>query len=58
MLITSQYPVKSWYDAFQDPTLADATLDRIVHQTHEINLKGGSIRKAVGMKEVCHGQDK
>ncbi|WP_395344910.1 IS21-like element helper ATPase IstB [Ningiella sp. W23] len=58
MLITSQYPVKSWYDAFQDPTLADATLDRIVHQTHEINLKGGSIRKAIGMQEVRHGQDK
>ena len=58
MLITSQYPVKSWYDAFQDPTLADATLDRIVHQTHEINLKGGSIRKAIGMQEVRNGQDK
>jgi DNA replication protein DnaC len=50
MIITSQYPIKAWYDAFQDPTIADATLDRIVHQTHEITLKGESIRKAMGMK--------
>lgn len=50
MIITSQYPIKSWYDAFQDPTIADATMDRIVHQTHEIVLKGESIRKAMGMK--------
>jgi DNA replication protein DnaC len=49
MIITSQYPIKAWYDAFQDPTIADATLDRIVHQTHEIVLKGESIRKAIGM---------
>jgi DNA replication protein DnaC len=51
MIITSQYPIKSWHDAFQDPTLADATLDRIVHQTHEIVLKGESIRKVMGIKE-------
>lgn len=49
IVITSQYPIKAWYDAFQDPTIADATLDRIVHQTHEITLKGESIRKAIGM---------
>jgi DNA replication protein DnaC len=49
MIITSQYPIKAWFDAFQDPTVADATLDRIVHQTHEIVLKGESIRKAIGM---------
>lgn len=54
MIITSQYAVKDWYDAFQDPTIADATLDRIVHQAHEIALKGGSIRKAMGMTEVTH----
>lgn len=50
VIITSQYPVKAWYDAFQDPTIADATLDRIVHQAHQITLKGESIRKAIGMK--------
>lgn len=50
MIITSQYPIKSWYNAFQDPTLADATLDRIVHQTHEIVLKGESIRKVMGFQ--------
>jgi DNA replication protein DnaC len=50
MIITSQYPVKAWYEAFQDPTIADATLDRIVHQTHEIVLKGESLRKVMGIK--------
>lgn len=54
MIITSQYPIKAWYDAFQDPTIADATLDRIVHQTHEITLKGESIRKAMGMTEALN----
>lgn len=50
MIITSQYPVKDWYDAFQDPTIADATLDRIVHQAHQIKLEGDSLRKLLGIK--------
>jgi DNA replication protein DnaC len=50
LLITSQYPIEAWYEAFQDPTIADATLDRIVHQAHTISLKGESIRKTMGMK--------
>lgn len=49
-LITSQYPTNEWYDAFQEPTIADASLDRIVHQAHNIVLKGESIRKAMGLK--------
>lgn len=49
-LITSQYPTTDWYDAFQDPTIADASLDRIVHQSHKIVLKGDSIRKAMGLE--------
>jgi DNA replication protein DnaC len=54
MIITSQYPVEAWHDAFQDPTIADATLDRIVHQTHSLTLKGDSIRKTMGMQETEH----
>ena len=44
-LITSQLPVKSWHEWLADPTLADAILDRIVHRSHRIALKGGSLRK-------------
>jgi DNA replication protein DnaC len=44
-LITSQLPVKHWYDILGDPTLADAILDRLVHNAHKINLKGDSMRK-------------
>lgn len=45
LLITSQYPIKKWYDLFNDPTIADAILDRIVHQSHIIQLQGESLRK-------------
>ena len=39
-LITSQLPVKSWHTYLNDPTLADAILDRVVHSSHKIELKG------------------
>jgi len=44
-VITSQLPVKKWHDWLSDPTLADAILDRLVHNAHRIELKGGSLRK-------------
>ena len=44
-LIASQLPVKLWHEHIGDPTLADAILDRLVHNAHRINLKGGSMRK-------------
>ena len=43
-LITSQLPVKAWHTYLDDPTLADAILDRIVHSSHKIALKGKSLR--------------
>jgi len=43
-LITSQLPVKAWHTYLDDPTLADAILDRIVHSSHKIDLKGTSLR--------------
>ena len=43
-LITSQLPVKAWHTYLDDPTLADAILDRVVHSSHKIDLKGGSLR--------------
>jgi len=44
-LVTSQLPVKHWHEQIGDPTLADAILDRLVHNAYKINLKGGSMRK-------------
>lgn len=44
-LITSQLPVSAWHEWLNDPTLADAILDRIVHAAHKIALKGESMRK-------------
>lgn len=44
-LITSQLPVKAWHAYLDDPTLADAILDRIVHSSHKIELKGQSLRE-------------
>ena len=44
-IVTSQIPVDHWHDIIADPTLADAILDRLVHNAYRINLKGGSMRK-------------
>lgn len=51
-VITSQLPIEKWYDIIADPTLADAILDRLVHQAYRFNLAGVSMRKApVEMKD-------
>jgi DNA replication protein DnaC len=44
-LITSQIPVDRWHDLIGDPTLADAILDRIVHNANRIQLRGDSLRR-------------
>jgi len=44
-LVTSQLPVKHWHDILSNPTLADAILDRLVHNAYKIELKGESMRK-------------
>ncbi len=44
-LITSQLPVTHWHDIIGDPTLADAILDRLLHNAHKLTLKGESMRK-------------
>lgn len=44
-LITSQIPVDRWHDLIGDPTLADAILDRVVHNAHRIQLRGDSLRR-------------
>jgi DNA replication protein DnaC len=44
-LIASQVPIADWHRRISDPTLADAILDRLVHNAHRIELKGESQRK-------------
>lgn len=44
-IITSQLPLEHWHAWLQDPTLADAIPDRLVHQAHKLPLKGDSMRK-------------
>ncbi len=44
-LITSQLPVDQWHRYLDDPTLADAILDRLVHNAHRLELKGESMRR-------------
>ncbi len=44
-IVTSQLPVKDWHAAMQDPTLADAILDRLVHNAYKIELEGDSMRR-------------
>lgn len=45
MIIATQIPIKEWFDMIGDPTIADAVLDRLVHNAHKIDLKGESMRK-------------
>jgi len=44
-LVTSQLPVENWHEIIGNPTLADAILDRLIHNAYRINLKGESMRK-------------
>jgi len=50
-LIATQIPVADWHARIPDPTLADAILDRLVHNAHRFELKGESMRKT---KTPCH----
>lgn len=44
-LVTSQIPVEHWHEIVGDATFGDAILDRLLHNTHRITLKGGSMRR-------------
>lgn len=56
-LIASQLPVKHWHDYIAEATLADAILDRLVHGSHRLELKGSSMRKARADTELAEGAD-
>ena len=44
-IVTSQLPIEHWHETIGNPTRADAILDRLIHNAHKIQLKGGSMRK-------------
>lgn len=45
VIVTSQLPVQGWYEIIGEKTIADAILDRLIHQSHRIELRGESMRK-------------
>ena len=47
-LVLSQLPTDQWYASIGDNTLADAILDRLMHNAHRLQLKGESMRKILG----------
>ena len=44
-LVTSQVPIDRWYEIIGNPTIADAILDRLVHNAYRIELSGESLRR-------------
>jgi DNA replication protein DnaC len=44
-IVAAQLPIEHWHENIRDPTIADAVLDRLVHNAYKINLKGESMRK-------------
>jgi DNA replication protein DnaC len=49
-IITSQVPIDHWHEVSADPTIADAVLDRLVHNAHRLELKGDSMRKITAQR--------
>ncbi|MFH4054993.1 IS21-like element helper ATPase IstB [Acinetobacter baumannii] len=55
-IVTSQLPVDQWFEVIGDPTLADAILDRLVHNAHRLTLTGDSMRRKMStMKTLDQG---
>ncbi len=52
ILITSQLPAASWHEVIGEPTLGDASLDRIVHNAYRLELDGPSMRKIKASEEA------
>ncbi len=53
-IVASQLPVETWHESIGNPTLADAILDRLVHNAYRITLKGDSMRKKTRLTESGH----
>lgn len=51
IIVTSQFPVDDWYDYLNSGTVADAILDRLVHNSYRLSLEGDSMRKKIFRKK-------
>jgi DNA replication protein DnaC len=51
-MVTSQLPVEAWHDIVDEPTFADAILDRLIHNAHRLTLDGPSMRKTIDGTEA------
>lgn len=51
LMITSQFPIELWHEKFEDSTVADAILDRVINQAHKIQIAGDSMRKMAEILE-------
>lgn len=56
-LITAQLPVAAWHDMIGEPTIADAILDRIIHNAHRITLEGDSMRRQKSPRSLTENQN-
>jgi DNA replication protein DnaC len=53
-IVTSQLPLDQWHASIGDSTLADAIMDRLIHNAYKINLKGESLRKQQANLTATH----
>lgn len=56
-MVTSQLPVDQWHDAIGQPTLADAILDRLVHNAYRLELRGESMRRRRAIRSAAEDDD-
>ncbi|HEY3888795.1 MAG TPA: IS21-like element helper ATPase IstB [Caulobacteraceae bacterium] len=56
-IVTSQVPADQWHEVIGDPTLADAILDRLVHNAHRLNMTGESMRRITGRRGLDEAQN-
>jgi DNA replication protein DnaC len=52
-IVTNQLPVENGHDSIGDPTIADAIIDRLVHNAHRLTLKGESLRRHLAAVHLC-----
>ena len=56
-IVTSQVPADQWHEVIGDPTLADAILDRLIHNAHRLTMTGESMRKITGRRALDADQN-
>lgn len=55
-VVTSQFPVSQWHEIIADATVADAILDRLIHNAYRIELQGESLRRGQGPEKTAEGK--